>query len=429
MAGLVPASAEDLAPPQKAAICGTRTTCTLVVTDAGSDRDGQKLTVAEARFGIADKPAEALEAGCINDDPDSTDEYNGGHEFWLLEGDAAPKLLLKLCNDGYGAGGMGEDEIKIFPNGIRHFQVGGSAWRWETTKTYRLSPLAVTKELSCFYNVVGAGSGQILDIDRLTLHVRAVGYVTRDKWTDDQLDCPDWSPEPDRVLPTGPDLAGAYPIIMPREDSAPMLPEITALGDCALELSTDGLHGFMVYGKPAEPADAATLRVIEETATSYLVQVYDPTAAAATAAAAGKSWVQQPHIEIWTGEEDEPNDDQGPNIAYRQIGIDLKGQAYAGARNPTHLPKATVWQAKDEAGRPVTVMRLTWENESQPLSGLGIVYSQSAKGKQARLVSSALIKKNKPLYLPEVWRNMAEENGIKSGSCEVKDGLLQLAPQ
>jgi hypothetical protein len=277
--------------------------------------------------------------------------------------------------------------------------------------------------------VVGAGSGQILDIDRLSLHVRAVGYATRDKWTDDQMDCPDWSPEPDRVLPIGPDLAGAYPIIMPREDGATMLPDGTALGDCALELSTDGLHGFLVYGKPAEPAEAATLRAIEETATSYLVQIYDPTAAAATEAAAGKSWVQQPHVEIWTGEEDEPNDDQGPNIAYRQIGIDLQGQAHAGARNPMHLPKATVWQAKDEAGRPVTVMRLTWENESQPLSGLGIVYSQSAKGKQARLISSALIKKNKPLYLPEVWRNMAEESGIKSGSCEVKDGLLRLAPQ
>lgn len=241
------------------------------------------------------------------------------------------------------------------------------------------------------------------------------------------MECPDWSPAPDRVLPRGPELAGAYPIVMPFGDDAKPLPDGIALGDCALELSTDELHGFLVYGKPAAPDEAATLRVIQETATTFVVQVYDPTAAAAEGAAAGKSWVQQPHIEIWTGEEDEPNDDPGPNIAYRQIGIDLKGQAFAGAHDPTHLPKATVWQAKDENGRPVTVMRLAWENESEPLSGIGIVYSQSSGGKQARLVSSALIKKNKPLYLPEVWRNHAEDSGIAAGTCAVKEGRLRVS--
>ncbi len=425
---LLPAArADELTSSQKSAVCGARSSCAIATTEAGSDRSGDKLIVVEARFAVADRPADSPDAGCINDDFDSTEDYTGGHEFWLLQGDAAPRRLLALCNDGYGAAGMGEDDVKIFPNGIQHFQVGGSAWRWETTKTYRLAPLAVTRELTCTYNVIGAGTGQIQDIDRSGLHVRAVGYVTRDRWTDDQMDCPDWSPEPDRVLPRGPDLAGAYPVVMPLAEDPKPLPDGTALGDCALELSTDGIHGFLVHGKPAIAAESATLRVIQETETTYLVQIHDPLAEAAIQAASGKSWVQAPHVEIWTAEQDEPADELGPKIVYRQIGIDLQGRVFAGAQDPTHLPATGLWQAKDESGRAVTVMRLAWTDDGQPLGGLGIVYSQAAGGKQLRLVSSALIKKNRPLFLPEVWRNIAEENGVPSGRCVLKGNLLVLA--
>ena len=421
------ALAGDLTPDQKSAICGPRASCAIAATEAGSDRSGAKLIVVEARFAVADRPPEAPETGCIDDNPDGTEGYAGGREFWLLQGDAAPRRLLALCNDGYGAAGMGEDEVKIFPNGIQHFQAGGSAWRWETTKTYRLAPLAVTRELTCTYNVAAAGTGQIHDIDRLGLHVRAVGYAARRTWTDAQMDCPDWSPMPDRVLPRGPDLAGAYPVIMPFPENPAALPDGTALGDCALELSTDGLHGFLVHGKVAAAAESATLRVVQETETTFLVQIHDPLAAAAIEAAAGKSWVQSPHVEIWTGEDEQSSDEQGAHTAYRQIGIDLQGHAFAGAHDPADLPTASLWQARDESGRAVTVMRLAWADQTQPLGGLGIVYSQAGGGKQLRLIASVLIRKNRPLFLPDVWRNYAEENGIPSGRCALKDGRLVVA--
>ena len=91
------------------------------------------------------------------------------------------------------------------------------------------------------------------------------------------------------------------------------------------------------------------------------------------------------------------------------------------------------WTAKDEAGRDVTVLRLRWESEDKaPREGIGVAYSQAADGQQARLVSSALIRKSRPLYLPAVWNNAREENGtasgIPSGTCAVDAaGLLRLA--
>ena len=93
------------------------------------------------------------------------------------------------------------------------------------------------------------------------------------------------------------------------------------------------------------------------------------------------------------------------------------------------LPTVKHWAAKDEQGRDVTVYRVTWEgDDNKPYFGLGVVYSQAKDGKQARLVSNAQIKKNKPLYLPDPWMNMAEDSGIPSGSCAVgADGVLSLA--
>jgi hypothetical protein len=57
--------------------------------------------------------------------------------------------------------------------------------------------------------------------------------------------------------------------------------------------------------------------------------------------------------------------------------------------------------------------------QSRPNFGIGVVYSQAKDGKQARLVSNAQIKKNKPLYLPDAWANIPEDNGIPSGRCAV----------
>jgi hypothetical protein len=427
-----------LTPAQQSAICGTRASCKLIATDAGPGAQREKLTVVEARFALADKPEDAPEEGCINDSgEENAPERDGGHEYWLIAGDAAPKRLLALCNDGYGASGVGTDDVKIGPNMIAWMQNGGSAWRWDVTKDIRLSPLQVVHELDCTFNDIAPGTAQVTEIDRRSLRARSVGYVIGKTFSDeDGVDCPDWPTGPDSTLPTGPDLAGGYAVPMPNAAAGPdglgvAYPDGTALGDCALELSTDGLHGFLVFGKEADAASAATLRAIKETEASLLIQVYDPTAAAELASGKAKSWVGQPHIEIWTGEPTNPEDNDGPSgdlVAVHQFAIGLDDRTYPGAHAFEPLPTVTHWAAKDESGRDVTVYRVQWpSDDNRPSFGLGIVYSQAKDGKQARLVSNAQIRKNKPLYLPDAWSNAPEDSGIPGASCAVSaDKVLKV---
>ena len=85
----------------KPAICSARATCTIAkLTPAGKSDTGAALSVAEVHLGIAEAPDPQFP--CHNDEGTAND---GGQEYWLVEGSAAPHLLLKLCNDGYGAAG------------------------------------------------------------------------------------------------------------------------------------------------------------------------------------------------------------------------------------------------------------------------------------------------------------------------------------
>src|SRR5215475_8053469 len=121
----------------KSLICGTRSTCRMTtLQSAGKSDAGTPLLVAELHFGLADKPKDGPEEGCRT----GNDDNDGGVEYWLVEGDKAPRLLLALCNDGYGAAGVGYDEVHIGPNRFTHLQDGGSNDRWENIDTISLSP-------------------------------------------------------------------------------------------------------------------------------------------------------------------------------------------------------------------------------------------------------------------------------------------------
>jgi hypothetical protein len=422
------ASAVDLSPDQQSAICGARKTCKIeTIADAGQGPGNVKLTVVEVRFAVADKPAEAPEDGCIGD-LEATDapERDGGLEAWLIAGGDAPKRVLALCNDGYGAAGVGEDQLAVTPNLLTWDQSGGSAWRWTATKQIRLAPLAVVKEFDCSYHDVAPGTGTYTEVDRVNLTARAVGAMAGHKFKDDdEIGCPDWPNGPDATLPTGPVWAGGYAVPLPApnpDGTGTSYPDGIALGDCALELTTDGTKGFMVYGKPADEG-AATVRVVKESESSLLIQVYDPSAAAELKSGKAKSWVGQPHLEIWTSEWANPEDNDGENgqtTIFHQFAIGLDDQTYPGTNAIKPLPKVTHWPAKDEAGHDVTTYRVTWQgDENTPSFGIGVVYSQAKDGKQARMISNAQIKKNKPLYLPDAWSNFPEDQGIPSASCAV----------
>lgn len=425
-----PAIAGDLSDGERQAICGDRATCQVVaVSGAGTGQDGEALRVAEIVLGLADRPDYFPEEGCRSTEAAlGGDAPDGGREIWLLAGDAAPRLLLPLCNDGYGAAGMGEDVIEVGPNQLVHSQYGGSAWRWHSVKTIRLSPLKVTREESCSYHNVAPGSGETVIVNRDTFEARAFGFVTEGKNEDDlSIGCPEGAADFTQTLDPQPDAEtlAAYALPAPFSLDAAQLPEGTTLGTCGLVLKSDGSKGLLIYGKPADPANAAELRVIVETPSSLLIQVRDPLAAAETSAA---SWVKAPHVEIWSGRASDTYEGYPtlPEKEYDQIGITLDGQMHEGVGKLEKLPAVTAWAGKDELGRDVTVMRVAWNPEFGLPSGLGVVYSQAEGGKQARLVSSAPIVKNKPLFLPGVWSTYPEETGIPNGECEYSGDSLQL---
>src|SRR5689334_18237756 len=78
---------------QTAAICQGRASCKIAeTTDAGKSPAGAALSVVEVRLGLANKPDDAPPEGCR----DGNGGFNGGVEYWLLDGTAAPRQLLKL---------------------------------------------------------------------------------------------------------------------------------------------------------------------------------------------------------------------------------------------------------------------------------------------------------------------------------------------
>jgi hypothetical protein len=290
---------------------------------------------------------------------------------------------------------------------------------------FGLAPHRVLTVRGCSFHTLTPWSGVVSDIDAERLLVRSVAWKTGDAQAmeeEDTLGCPEWpaafGPMPsDRIY-------GAFNIAAPLGIGAPSLPQEATLGDCSLEIRSDGSAGFLVYGKPATRADAAEVRVIAEGLNRLVVQVYDPTAVQQTKAAKGKSWIHAPHLEIWTSE-DATGEDGVPAKTYRQIGVGLDGAVEKGVGDPV-LPKAARWTTSDEQGRIVTILRIEWPDEYALLDGAGLVYSQSVGGKQARLVSTAGIVKNKPLFLPGVWQHQPEESGQGSTRCEVRNGVLSL---
>jgi hypothetical protein len=408
-------AAPTLNAAQKSAICTTRATCTIrKIYDAGKTSAGDAISVAEIHLGLKDKLPDATDEGCREEDGAN----DGGVEYWLLGGAQAPKLILQLCNDGYGASGVGEDEVTVKDNLLMHRQAGGSRDRWEFTTRYMLTPLQVVGRRECSYDDLGEtpGDGMQTDIDFRVMIART---VAKDK---PDVGCVQWPPGASTQLTPRPgrNLVGAYNIIMPVVGEGPqpsMIPVGTAIGDCVPAISTTGRNGFIVFGTPALAEKAAEIKVIAESSESLLIQVFDPTAATQPAPFK-RSWINLPHVEVWVP----------TSSGVSQFGVDLNGKAYAGAGKQGALPLVERWQARDASGRPLTLLRVT---RKTGFDSVAIVYSQAEAGKQARVVANTGIVKNRPLYLPSIVRlkadthdDVAEGVPVLPTNCQVRSSRL-----
>jgi hypothetical protein len=400
---------------QTASICGIRTTCKVEKThDAGKSPAGTSLAVVEVRLGLADKPKEQ-DQGCINGNA-----RDGGVEYWLLDGKATPKQVLQLCNDGYGSSGVGEDEVEVGPNRLVHHQYGGSAWRWSMDVTYSLAPFRALTEQDCSYHNGSEQIGTLTDIDYRTRLVRALAKDSTRR--DLGIGCPSW-PKPPQTFAAriDADTVGAYPVVAPGLPDKAAIPAGTALGNCVPSMTTAGDNGFVVWGKPAAADLAAEIRTIGVGSNTLIVQVFDPVPAAAPS---GGSWIHQPHLEIWVGQNDEQINTMLPLGQMTQTGITLDGAVHRGVGKPGPPPRVERWLARDERSRPVTVLRLVWPDEFALIHGVTVVYSQAESDKQARLVSTAGFAGNRPIYVPDVQTLAGRPSTSDSGLCRVKDKLL-----
>ncbi len=401
---------------QTAAICGQRTSCKVEKTrDAGRSPAGAALAVVEVRLGLADRPKDQDE-GCVNGNA-----RDGGVEYWLLDGTAAPRQILQLCNDGYGMAGVGEDEVEVGPNRLVHHQYGGSSWRWSTDVTYSLVPFRAVTEQDCSYHNVSEQSGTLTDIDYRTRLVRSLAKDSAQR--DIGVGCPSW-PKPPKAFAARIDAetVGAYPVVAPGLPGKATIPAGTALGNCVPGMTTAGDNGFVVWGKPAPAGQVAEVRTIGVGSNTLIVQVFDP--APATAAPAGGSWIHLPHLEIWVGQNGEEINTMLPLGQMTQTGITLDGAVHRGVGKPSPTPKVERWTSRDEQGRSVVVLRLVWPDEFALINGVAVVYSQAEAGKQARLVATAGFANGRPIYVPGVLSLAGRPSTSDSGLCRVQGGRL-----
>jgi hypothetical protein len=92
------------------------------------------------------------------------------------------------------------------------------------------------------------------------------------------------------------------------------------------------------------------------------------------------------------------------------------------------LPTVERWEAADDKGRPVTVLKLHWKNDEALYGGLAIAYSEAESGRQERIFATTQIVKNRPLYLPSIVP-IPVSCGVVNGRWDVTANPGLLEPQ
>lgn len=235
-----------------AAACAGREPCTVEWRcRAGHDPAGRPLAVLR----LAVPAAPELEFECHP------------FEYWLLRGDggaaAPPDFLLRVCNDGYGASGVGEDTIVVRDNRFVHSVYGGSAWRWGGTRELRLVPRELLAESSGgWWNVASNTEEHTWSWETLS---GAHAWYSPTCTADGE---PPWEEQHE------PYRATYVPVF---ELDAAFVRDgwrDTALDDCGARIAADGTGGFLLDGTAGAPGDAA-LTVVAAPGPVLFVEVQD----------------------------------------------------------------------------------------------------------------------------------------------------------
>lgn len=316
--------------------------------------------------------------------------------------------LMALCNDGYGASGIGEDVIEVSDNRLIHHQYGGSAWRWDTTTNVQLSPLKVTSRSTCSFHNLSPGfdatewnlKAFILKGHRKRFACGPDGFADTDE--DAELGCTL------DVAHTTFDAIPQIDISLPEKDAASVI-----VGDCGARADASGKVGYITHGKPGEAKDA-TLSALFTDATTLVVTVVDD-----IFYDSGGSWVTSDHLEFWTGPSGD-NNCEDPSLKPTQWAVmPMDGTLIKAhgpdAKSPPQV-KAHLNVTEPKTPTPMTFV-IRFAEKPQRLT---VVYSDSDDGRtQERLIATSAVAFGKNDSLGESTVVPKE-----AAQCELKDGVI-----
>jgi len=368
----------------EARVCGDRRPCRVVEElAAGKAADGAPLRVLHLGFGPASAaPAEAED----EEGDDGADESEcEPFEYWLVVGEPVRSVqkLLDICNDGYGASGVGEDSVEVEANRFRHGRYGGSAWRWSRTVTVQLSPLRILDDA---HSDDYMGS----DSNASSSTWSWVDFAGRGEATAPPCG-PDGAPldtseHPDAALAEARWLAipqVALPAAFAKGDW-----RTTQLASCAAHVDAgagegDAPRGFIVHGASGDPSDAR-MAVVAGADGALYVEIQDD-----RIVSGNRRWIFEDHLELWASDDAGTVDCVDPKAPTRAVqwGVRISdGKVFPAAGAP-RAPLA-VERASAQAGAPVR-LRIALPPGSDRVT---VVYSDSDDGtSQERLIATSQI--------------------------------------
>lgn len=315
-------------------------------------------------------------------------------EWWLVDPKGATQKLLAICNNGYGAAGIGEDTVEVKGEAFVHSRSGGSNWRWTSSTEVRLLPVAIANEThnSMFTGAPNLDSTTRWDWDHFegTETATVAGCGAEGPAVDDEARYAKVESAP---LPV---------ITLPTEFRAGGWKE-TGLGSCSASAR------WTTFGKKTDDRDA-TLRAVMATEHELYVEVRDDVFVETAA-----TWVLSDHLELWLS-----TDLQSPTESCMgrkdgfQWGVGLDGKVTAGFGSATRPPVV-------EVARADGVIRFKLSLPAGDWHSVTLLYSDTDDGKkQKRLIATSTFKFAQPATLGR-FHPIAPERA----QCTVADGVLK----
>lgn len=389
---LCPASPALATPPLVDQLCQGRTPCSIAkVYPADPTVTAQPVRIIE------------LNLGRRNPEDGMPPCRPFRREFWRVVGPGNRGTILRLmalCNDGYGAAGVGEDRIIVSGNRIVHHQFGGSASRWDVKRTISINPVRVIRRESCSFHTLTPGF-EIVRWSWDRFRGQQIMKFRPDPKSDDQ----DMGCAPDRNshrFPLVPRLGGAV---------ARGIQGAPALGTCALEVRADGNRGSVIRGTPAPKGQGARMRVLALGKHTLLITVEAP------AFRAGKGWRDSDHVQIWQAGFMSAVTSLLRDKPMRMFAVRAAdGKTFLGHGETKARPEVVMHKVATRARGAVLHLRLTMPRE---VSSLTVAFAETGTTGAGRVTATSRLKPGNPLTLGGTF-DVVE----RGAACVVRNGRL-----